>query len=201
MGTFRKCYDKGLAPLGLSYTSYTDSAAAGTALMSGRKTSVERINTDWTGEFQFETIADLAMKDGLSAGVVASVMASHATPAAAIANNRSRYNYAETFEEMIEIGLTVIMGVGHPNFDSNGGPIMAEQDKDYQYVGGVETFEKIRSTQSEQQFEFIDKKAQFETLAQGVDMPHRVIGIAQSGSTLQANRSRPGNSDTESGVE
>ncbi|MEL7301979.1 MAG: alkaline phosphatase [Pseudomonadota bacterium] len=88
------------------YTSYTDSAAAGTALMTGRKTSNGRLNLDWTGEEEFETIAQIAqiaqiaMVQGKSAGAVASVMLSHATPAAVIAHNISRNNYLEIANEM-----------------------------------------------------------------------------------------------------
>ena len=123
-------------PIAKSYTSYTDSAAAGTALMSGRKTSVGRVNMDWTGVQQFQTIAQLAMKEGLSAGVVSSVMVSHATPAATISHNVSRGNYADIFNEMIQSDLSVIMGAGHPLYDGSGNNKNALSEKDFQYVGG-----------------------------------------------------------------
>ncbi|MEM1086166.1 MAG: tyrosine-protein phosphatase [Pseudomonadota bacterium] len=61
----------------LRYTSYTDSAAAGTALMSGRKTANGRINMDWSGETQFQTIGQIALRRDRAVGAVTSVMASH----------------------------------------------------------------------------------------------------------------------------
>lgn len=177
-----------------SYTSYTDSAAAGTALMSGRKTSVGRINMDWSSREQFDTIAQLAMKQGLSAGTVTSVMASHATPAAAVAHNTSRNNYAEIFNEMLASELTVIMGAGHPLYNGSG---EKKQEINYKYVGGKNTYERLLS-QSSQNMAFIDGKQQFEDLAAGKNLPARVVGIAKTGSTLQASRDNNHDANTPS---
>ncbi|MEM1051611.1 MAG: alkaline phosphatase [Pseudomonadota bacterium] len=175
-------------PVDLSYTTYTDSAAAGTALMSGRKTANGRINQDWSGSENFRTIAQIAMDKGRSAGAVSSVMASHATPAAVIAHNVSRNNYAEIFNEMVASDLDVIMGGGHPLFDSSGKPINPENEFGYRYVGGSETLGALTSNVGLNGFAFIDSQAQFEALASGTNVPERVVGIAQTGSTLQAAR-------------
>ena len=184
------------SPVGQSYTSYTDSAAAGTALMSGRKTSVGRLNTDWSGNVQFDTIAEIAMSTGRSAGAVSSVMASHATPAATIAHNISRNNYADIFNEMLSSKLSVIMGAGHPQFDGSGSAVTTENE--YKYVGGESTYNAMKATL--EPFTFIDAKAQFEALATGEKLPERVIGIARSGSTLQASREGLANANTPSGM-
>ncbi|MEL7128498.1 MAG: alkaline phosphatase [Pseudomonadota bacterium] len=186
-------------PVGKSYTSYTDSAAAGTALLSGRKTSVGRINADWTGKTNFVTIAERAMDQGLSAGSVASVMISHATPATVIAHNASRNNYAEIFNEMVASDLDVIMGAGHPFYDGSGGTV-DEERRDYKYVGGAETYDAMRTASGLNGFNFIDAKADFEALAAEENVPERIVGVARTGSTLQASRNGLDTGDTPSGM-
>ncbi|MEO0883184.1 MAG: alkaline phosphatase [Pseudomonadota bacterium] len=186
-------------PVGQSYTSYTDSAAAGTALMTGRKTSVGRINVDWTGENSFATIADIAMDQGLSAGAVASVMVSHATPAAVIAHNISRNNYVDIFQEMVASDLDVIMGAGHPLYDGSGGTVDGP-DRDYKYVGGEDTYAAMQAASGINGFDYIDTKAEFEALAAGTNVPERVVGVARAGATLQAARQGLSDADTPSGM-
>lgn len=183
-----------------SYTSYTDSAAAGTALMSGRKTSVGRVNMDWKGKIDFKTIAEIAMQSGRKAGAVSSVMVSHATPAATIAHNSSRNNYADIFQEMFASDLSVVMGAGHPLYDSSGNYIDDPENVDYKYVGGEQIFQQLQNSNNSSDFLYIDEKSDFERMASGVDLPSRLIGIAKSNSTLQAARSDKTSSDTPSGM-
>ena len=192
--------DFAVADRKLAYTSYTDSAAAGTALISGRKTWADRLNVDWTGTIEFETFATRAMDRGLSTGAVSSVMASHATPAAVIAHNVSRDNYVEIFNEMVASDLTVIMGGGHPLYDGSGNVNDAPKARDFRYVGGKETLGKLTSDEGLNGFTFIDAKDDFAALADGTDLPDRVIGIARTNSTLQAARMDLGSGDTVSGM-
>ena len=187
-------------PVGESYTTYTDSAAAGTALMSGRKTANGRINLDWTGEERFQTIAEFAMDQGLAAGSVASVMVSHATPAATIAHNVSRNNYSDIFNEMIASDLDVIMGAGHPFFDNSGSEMKPGEDSAYQFVGGADTLAAMTGEDGLNGFTFIDAKDDFEALAQGDVLPDRVVGIARAASTLQAARQDLSDASTPSGM-
>jgi len=170
------------------YTSYTDSAAAGTALMSGRKTANGRINVDWRGQEDFRTIAQIALSQGRAAGTVASVMASHATPASAIAHNASRNNYAEIFKEMTASGLDVIMGGGHPYFDASGAALEPDSEAAFQFVGGRETMDALTSAAGLNGYAFIDSRPDFEALAAGDLQFERVVGIARTPSTLQAVR-------------
>ena len=186
-------------PVGQSYASYTDSAAAGTALLSGRKTSNGRINMDWSGQERFVTIAELAMDEGLAAGSVASVMVSHATPASVIAHNVSRNNYVEIFNEMVASDLDVIMGAGHPLYGHSGDAVGGDE-ADYRYVGGEATFAAMQTASGLNGFDFIDARADFEALAAGEDVPERVVGIARTGSTLQARREGLAEADTPSGM-
>ena len=60
---FEQTFANDFAPVGLAYTSYTDSAAAGTALHTGVKTSNIGLNMDWTGTIRLRTIAEIAMDD------------------------------------------------------------------------------------------------------------------------------------------
>ncbi|MEM9168981.1 MAG: alkaline phosphatase [Pseudomonadota bacterium] len=197
---FENAMANDFAPISARYTSYTDSAAAGTALMSGRKTSVGRINVDWTGERPFVTIAETAMRRGRSAGAVSSVMVSHATPAAVVAHNASRNNYGVIFNEMAASGLDVIMGAGHPLYDASGGTVEKDEGREFKYVGGSETYAAMRAAGGLNGFDFIDDKAAFEALADGDAVPERVIGIARSVSTLQAAREGLADADTPSGM-
>ena len=184
----------------LRYTSYTDSAAAGTALMSGRKTANGRINMDWSGETQFQTIGQIALKRDRAAGAVASVMASHATPASVIAHNVSRNNYAAIFNEMVESDLNVIMGGGHPYYDASGNQVTPDDAGAYALVGGEQTLTALTSDPGLNGFTFIDAKADFEALAAGEIAPSRVVGIDRTNSALQARREGLANGDTPSGM-
>lgn len=195
---FENTFLNDYAPMSERYTSYTDSAAAGTALMTGRKTANGRINIDWTGQERFRTIADIAMAHDRSAGAVTSVMVSHATPAAVVAHNTTRHNYAEIFNQMAASDLDVIMGAGHPLYDASGHPIDPVDDDAYRFVGGADTLTALTSEAGLNGFTFIDAKADFEALAAGDLAPERVIGIARSNSTLQAGRDALPAADTPS---
>ncbi len=187
-------------PVELPYTSYTDSAAAGTALLSGRKTSNGRLNMDWSGTEEFRTIAEIAIDQGRAAGAVASVQISHATPASVIAQNVSRQNYADIFNEMAESDLTVMMGAGHPFYDNSGNEVEPEDDDAHRFLGGRETVEALTSEEGLNGFTFIDAAEDFVALAEGEDLPERVIGIARARSTLQASREGLPEADTPSGM-
>lgn len=198
--TFEGAFINDFDPLNARYTSYTDSAAAGTALMTGRKTSNGRINVDWSGKERFATIGQLAMDRGRAAGAVASVMASHATPASVISHNVSRNNYADIFNEMVSSDLTVIMGTGHPLYDSSGNEVAPEDSDAFRFVGGEDTLSALTSDEGLNGFTFLDAKSDFEALAETETPPARVVGIARSNSTLQARREGLAGADTPSGM-
>ncbi|MEM8553071.1 MAG: alkaline phosphatase [Pseudomonadota bacterium] len=198
-GAFRNDYP----PVSERYTSYTDSAAAGTTMHTGRKTANGRLNMDWTGTEEFQTIAQIAMDQGRSAGAVTTVQVSHATPASTIAHNISRQNYAEIFNEMAGSELAVMMGAGHPFYDDSGNPVTpdtsAERDP-FRFVGGEDTLTALTSEDGLNGFTFIDDASAFEALADGEDLPERVIGIAKARNTLQASREELDDADTPSGM-
>ncbi|MEM8569858.1 MAG: alkaline phosphatase [Pseudomonadota bacterium] len=202
---FEGAFSNDYPPVSERYTSYTDSAAAGTTMHTGRKTANGRLNMDWTGTEEFRTIAQIAMDQGRAAGAVTTVQVSHATPASTIAHNISRQNYAEIFNEMVASDLDVMMGAGHPMFDDSGNQVEpaaydAEDDDPFRFLGGVETVTALTSEEGLNGFTFIDAQADFQALADGENVPQRVVGIAQARNTLNASREDLADADTPSGM-
>jgi alkaline phosphatase len=98
----------------------TDSAAAATALSTGRKTVNGRIATDATGT-SLKTVLERAESVGMLTGIVTSVPVSHATPAAFASHSAARDNYAAISNQMIlDSGLDVLMGCGDPETSNDG---------------------------------------------------------------------------------
>jgi len=89
---------RGTAATRSSGSRVTDSAAAATALASGRKTANGVIGMDPAGQVPFESIAEAARDRGFKVGIVTSVPLDHATPAAFYAHRPSR-------KELYEISL------------------------------------------------------------------------------------------------
>lgn len=168
---------------------YTDSAAAATALASGHKTYNNAINWSNSNE-QLKHIGEFAVESGRALGVVSSVEWTHATPAGFLGHNASRNEYAALGKEIVDSGLaTVIMGAGHPYFNGNGEEVAEPADKDFRYVGGRETWERLTGGQTE--YAHLETKADFEALAAGefdLGDKSKLIGTAQNIQTLQFNR-------------
>jgi len=168
----------------------TDSAAAGTALATGRKTYNNSIN--WPNNdlplMRGQTIAEIAKAHGKSTGVITTVQWSDATPAAlGGAHNIRRDHRAQIANEMLDGGwLDVIMGACNPDFDANGRALPAGTKHDYQLVGGEETWKALK--QGKRGWKLIESKADFEALTSG-STPPKVLGTAQVAKTLQENRS------------
>jgi len=83
----------GLATTYDAGTFITDSASAGTAIASGRKTLSGVINMDVGKTQKFKTIAEYAHDAGMKVGIVSSVTLNHATPASFYAKVPSRSEY------------------------------------------------------------------------------------------------------------
>lgn len=101
---------------------FTDSAATATSLCTGAKTYKSAINVDPVGKHV--TPLGLEMqKEGALVGVVTSVPISHATPAAAYANNVNRSDYQDISRDLLGLkssshpdnplpGVDVLIGCG-----------------------------------------------------------------------------------------
>ena len=169
-------------------TTYTESAAAATAMATGRKTNNMAIN--WSNDnrpMRGLSIAEIAKAHGKSTGVITTVEWSDATPAAlGGAHNVNRNNHAQIANEMLGGGwLDVIMGGGNPDFDNNGRPLPPGMKRDYQWVGGNDTWTALK--QGKRGWKLIESKADFEALTSG-PTPPKVVGTAQVAKTLQEQR-------------
>ena len=78
----------------------TDSAAAGTAISTGRKTNSTVIAMDTLSGEKYTNITEIARKNGLKTGIISSVALNHATPAAFYAKQKTRYMYKAIANEM-----------------------------------------------------------------------------------------------------
>lgn len=90
----------------------TCSAAAGTALATGNKTTINTISMDGKREKALETIAEQAKEKGFKVGIISSVSIDHATPAAFYAHQPNRNNYYQISLELPESGFDFFGGGG-----------------------------------------------------------------------------------------
>jgi len=101
----------------------TDSASSATSLFSGIKTYNGSINVDLNGNQVVPIARQLQSEQGFQVGVVTSVPVSHATPAAAYANNVSRKDYQDISRDLVGLpssahrseplpGVDVLIGCG-----------------------------------------------------------------------------------------
>jgi len=85
----------------------TDSASAGTAIASGRKTTSGSININPAIDpnVEFKTIAEHARDAGMRVGIVSSVMLTHATPAAFYGKVSDRNDTNTLAQQLIDSGF------------------------------------------------------------------------------------------------
>ena len=93
----------------------TDSAAAGTALASGRKTNNGCIGVDPHGN-PLKSILEIAEEHGLATGMVSTSSITHATPASFIAHDTSRNNYENIARDFLKTDIDVFIGGGYDHF-------------------------------------------------------------------------------------
>ncbi|MGH7139670.1 MAG: alkaline phosphatase, partial [Pirellulales bacterium] len=100
----------------------TDSASSATSMTCGIKTFNDAINVDVNGR-QLVPLARELQEPGLAIGIVTSVPVSHATPAAAYANNVWRDDYQDLTRDLVGLasvshrteplpGVDVLIGAG-----------------------------------------------------------------------------------------
>jgi len=178
----------------------TDSAASATAMASGVKTKNGAIGVDRDGN-AVENAVERAEAKGLATGVVTSVTWAHATPAGFVAHQVSRNSYADIASEMVnDSAVEVIMGGGHPFFDSNG---KHRAEPKYDPVGGQDTWDALVASEAGGDADGDGKPDPFTLLTSADDVrklatgttPKRVLVTFESGDTLQASRKFGGNDE------
>lgn len=104
------------------HSSYIpDSADAGTALATGKKTNSGIISMDPTGTIPYTSMATLVKKKGMKVGIVSSVSIDHATPAVFYANQPSRSNYYEIAMTMAKSDFDYFGGGGVKQMNGKNG--------------------------------------------------------------------------------
>ena len=107
------------------YTTYatdrfiTGSAAAGTALATGHKTSINTISMKTDRLTPLKTIAEIAKEKKYKVGIVSSVSIDHATPATFYAHQPTRNMYYNISLDLSKSGFNYFAGGGfkHPEGD------------------------------------------------------------------------------------
>lgn len=126
----------------------TGSAAAGTALATGQKTTINTISMDGKRQINLSSIAYEAKAQGLKIGIISSVSINHATPAVFYANQPSRSNYYEISLNLINSGLNFFGGGGFnqpfgKSNDQTSAYLLAEQ-AGYTITSSIEAFNQLK---------------------------------------------------------
>jgi len=125
----------------------TASAAAGTALASGKKTNIGRIGMNPDATESFESIAEKCKSMGMKIGIISSVSMDHATPAAFYAHQPSRSNYFEIGLELANCNFDFFGGGGFrsPEEEIDGKPVNVIEEAKKNGFKYVDTQEGILS--------------------------------------------------------
>jgi len=107
----------------------TCSAAAGTALATGNKTSINTISMDLLRENKLVTIAEEVRDRGFKVGIISSVSIDHATPAVFYAHQPDRNMYYEISLDLAKSGFDFFGGGGfYQPFGKNGDATVSSYD-------------------------------------------------------------------------
>jgi alkaline phosphatase len=93
-------------------TGPTDSAASGTAIATGVRTTNGRIGVNHNAKMNLTSIREIAQAEGYKTGLVAACYLTHATPASFAAHNPSRNNNAEIGLDIALSGIDLLFGGG-----------------------------------------------------------------------------------------
>jgi alkaline phosphatase len=176
-GTVRAHVDQGFAAYDyLIWNSTTDSAAAGTALASGRKTYNSAINyvDNGTSLEAVPFITQQVKAMGMKAGVVTTKPFTDATPAAFGTQDDYRDDEAAISDSMIRNGLLdVIITPGHPEFGGSSQTLSASNLAALR--GGLDGWS------------FVDDNATLRGIGDAtVEAPDRLFGMVPVGGSLNS---------------
>lgn len=124
----------------------TDSAGAGSALATGKKTNYGSIGVD-DNDQPNASILEYAAGNGYATGLVAASKITHATPAAFIAHVSARNQYDDIANFFVSDSIDVFLGGGAFDFDKrkDGKNLLpALEAKGFQIVTDMAELEKIR---------------------------------------------------------
>jgi alkaline phosphatase len=128
----------------------TGSAAAGTALATGQKTSINTIGMNADRTIPLNSIAWMAKKQGMKVGIITTVSINHATPAVFYAHRPDRNDYYEIALQLPESNFDLFGYGGIKDAKGKKGdqPDAYEiaRQKGYQIVKGREEFMKLKKS-------------------------------------------------------
>jgi alkaline phosphatase len=162
----------------------TDSAAAGTALATGIKTSPNRIGMDEDAKEPLHTVAERAHALGIRVGIVTSVPVDHATPATFYAHQPDRNMFYEIALDLSASGFDYFAGSG---FTSPEGDATIEPGDKSRNIG-LGKAQEVHSAQNCKDiaracgYNIVETRADFEKLAPGAGKTI-VATTGQGGST------------------
>lgn len=132
----------------------TGSAAAGTALATGHKTTIGTIGMNGDHTTEFRTMAEMARDKGMKVGIVSSVSIDHATPASFYAHTNSRDNYYSIGQQLTQSGFDYFAG-GGVRWNS------------YDNEGQAEDFNLFLEAAESNGYTYVDTRADFDQLEPG----------------------------------
>ncbi len=139
------CQYVGLAKTYSANRLLTDSAAAGTAFATGRKTNNGSVGVDADGKPQ-ASILEIAKRHDLATGLIATCNILDATPAVFVAKKGDRHEWDDIELQYVAAGVDFVCGGGWKNFKNgkDGRDLTRElAGKGYQLPRTVEELEKI----------------------------------------------------------
>ncbi|MPQ46380.1 alkaline phosphatase [Marinifilum sp. N1E240] len=166
------------------YTTYasdrfiTGSAAAGTALSTGGKTTVNTIGMDAKRQKPLKTIAELAKEKGYKVGIVSSVSIDHATPAAFYAHQPTRNMYYNISLDLSKSGFNYFAGGGFKNPEGDGKHIEKNSMANFGMGESKELEDKEPNSMKiaeKRGYRFVNTVKDFKKLKKGDD---KIISIA-----------------------
>ncbi len=159
----------------------TGSAAAGTALSAGHKTSINTICMSHDHAKDYKSIAETFRDKGKKVGIVTSVSIDHATPAVFYAHNPSRHNYYQIAQELPQSQFNYFAGGGFK--DPYGLRVSAKADNksnmglsSSQKGHSADSLTSIFSLAKQEGYRFVQDRNAFDALKQGDD---KVIVFSQ----------------------
>ena len=124
----------------------TDSAAAGTALSTGKKTYNGAIGVD-PDTLKIENVREKCEKMGKATGVISTSAVTHATPASFVAHQPNRGMYEAIAGDFMESNIDVFIGGGYKHFTErkDGKDLTTElKSKGYQVFTDMNNVAKVK---------------------------------------------------------
>lgn len=94
----------------------TDSAAAASAMATGRKTLKHMLSQE-SNSIINESLTEIAISHNMGTGIITSTTLFDATPAAFSSHTSSRDNYEEIIEQQISSSIDILIGEGKEEYD------------------------------------------------------------------------------------